>query len=369
MSGIRFLAVLLCLVVLPLCVSAQGAGVAPDGQKGQLHVVVEGDTLWDITATYLGTPWIWPSIWKENSEIKNPHRIYPGDLIWITEKSMRKVTPEEAAELMEQSGEISDPPEVPTAPDPTETDAEPEQPIEPDPFASLDQGETVDERVLKYPGLHRVGWVTADQFGGSAAVIGSHEEHYWSSQGQKTIVSLGEGQVNVGDVFSVYRIRRRVIHPDTGKVVGYFTENLGKLEVTEIHPEASFVNILVSYGEIQPGDRVAPYLEPPVEIREKEFEDHVKGVVIAQQPYRVFSGWSDFVILDRGSSHGVEPGNRFNLYRAGKEVRDPLTLTKVLVPDDVVGRAFVVTVTPTTSLALITSASRKIQEGDRFRDI
>ncbi len=40
-----------------------------------------------------------------------------------------------------------------------------------------------------------------------------------------------------------------------------------------------------------------------------------------------------------------------------------------LVPDDVIGRIFVVSVTPTTSLALITSASRKIREGNRFRDI
>ena len=85
--------------------------------------------------------------------------------------------------------------------------------------------------------------------------------------------------------------------------------------------------------------------------------------------YRIYSGWNDFIVLDRGANHGVAPGNRLNLYREGKEIRDPLTLAKVLVPDDVIGRAFVVSVTPSTSLALITTAKRKVREGDRFRDI
>ena len=103
MSTIRLLFTLFCAFAVAGFAAAQGAGVAPEGQKGRLHVVVPGDTLWDITSQYLGTPWIWPSIWNENDAIQNPHRIYPGDLIWITDKSMRKVTPEEATQLMQES--------------------------------------------------------------------------------------------------------------------------------------------------------------------------------------------------------------------------------------------------------------------------
>ena len=44
-------------------VFAEVTGVAPSGKKGTLHRVVEGDTLWDLTAHYLGTPWIWPARW------------------------------------------------------------------------------------------------------------------------------------------------------------------------------------------------------------------------------------------------------------------------------------------------------------------
>ena len=64
--------------------------MTPDGEKGQLHVVIGGDTLWDITHHYIETPWIWPSIWRENANVLNPHLIYPGKLIGKTRTS-RKV--------------------------------------------------------------------------------------------------------------------------------------------------------------------------------------------------------------------------------------------------------------------------------------
>ena len=60
------------------------------GRPGRVHEVVPGDTLWDISDAYLGTPWVWPSIWQDNQDIENPHLIYPGDLIWITPWEMRK---------------------------------------------------------------------------------------------------------------------------------------------------------------------------------------------------------------------------------------------------------------------------------------
>lgn len=49
------------------------------------HTVVTGDTLWDISSKEIADPFLWPKIWKENPEIKNPDRIYPGQKVKILE--------------------------------------------------------------------------------------------------------------------------------------------------------------------------------------------------------------------------------------------------------------------------------------------
>ena len=61
MSSLRSIVLAVVLVLPGLCIAqGQGTGVTPDGKKGQIYKVQKGDTLWAISQTYLGTPWIWP---------------------------------------------------------------------------------------------------------------------------------------------------------------------------------------------------------------------------------------------------------------------------------------------------------------------
>ncbi len=64
------------LTALPL--SAQDPAVAPP----RTHTVVRGDNLWDLSARYLGNPFLWPEIYRLNRDVvEDPHWIYPGEVL------------------------------------------------------------------------------------------------------------------------------------------------------------------------------------------------------------------------------------------------------------------------------------------------
>ena len=371
MPALRPITLALGLLILPALAFAQeqGEGVTPDGRKGQIYKVQKGDTLWAISQKYLGTPWIWPSVWKENeAKIANPHWIYPGDLIWISNGSMRKLTPEEAAALA-AAGKTPLPPAAPEAPAeaPSAPAAPPANAQEPDPFASLDAADVSNEVKIEVPTLQGESFVTAEELKASGAVLGNHDENVWVSQGQRTILSVGEGQGHVGDAFTIFRVRRELHHPVTGAKLGYFVQVLGKAEITQLYPETSWARIITSYAEIQPGDRVLPFVEEPAAITEVRSGQDVHGVIVAFAPFREREGAGDFVILDAGTKQGVVPGRRLTVFRPGREVRDPLTAELLVVPDDVIGDLFVVKSGEGTSLALVMKSERDLHVGDAFR--
>jgi len=122
-------------------------------------------------------------------------------------------------------------------------------------------------------------------------------------------------------------------------------------------------------NQIEPGDRLVPYTEEPKNFRALYAPIDVKGLVLAVQLHRQYAMNGDIVVIDRGRQDGVQVGHQFEVFRAGKEVRDPVTTAQTLVPDDILGTLFVVKTGESTSLALLTRATREIKSGDHFRNL
>ncbi|MEP7185399.1 MAG: LysM peptidoglycan-binding domain-containing protein [Rhodanobacter sp.] len=76
---IRKIIVLLAGMLVTVAVYAAGAQLRAD--HPDTYTVRRGDTLWDISSKFLSKPWLWPEIWQANPQVRNPHLIYPGDVL------------------------------------------------------------------------------------------------------------------------------------------------------------------------------------------------------------------------------------------------------------------------------------------------
>jgi hypothetical protein len=317
------------------------------GQPGRIHVVVPGDTLWDVSDAYLGTPWVWPSIWKDNDAIANPHLIYPGDRIWITPTEMRKVTPEEAAELL-----ANQPQPAPALP------------------ASL--GDALADtspgpgRTYRYTQIETTGFVTQDRYEGAGTIVDSHIDRVWVGVHDEVIVGFGSGEVAVGDQFEIFRPTDRVVDPDTGNAIGWATQVLGWLEVNEVHEESATAIIRMSRSEARRGDYLLPRPTRTASIPIGPKPD-VDGRIIHTPEKRTEMALTDVVYLDRGTADGLAVGSPLEVFRPiGKEF-DELRGEERALPDEVVAKLIVVQAAPDASVAVVTHARKEINRGDVFR--
>jgi hypothetical protein len=332
-------------------------GYDSQGRQGRIHIVSRGDTLWDISDAYLGTPWVWPSIWRDNGQVENPHRIFPGDRIWITPNEMRKITAEEAAQLL-----ANRPPGEELIPAAAE---EPGLALEQPPAAPSPV--PAEAHTLKVSSRETTGLITAEQYEASASIVGRVPERLLMSQEDRVYIGSGEGQVAVGDQLTIFHTNEKVYDPDTGRLLGYHVEFIGHVEVTETHPETSTARIAMSTGEVEMGDRLTPREPVPAEITLQPSPQDVDGKISFFPQQRVVIGWNDFVYLNRGTTDGLEVGSPLEVYRPGYKANEPARDETVQVPDQIVGRLVVVRAADSASVAIITKSSTELRLGDRFR--
>ncbi|HGF7235692.1 TPA: LysM peptidoglycan-binding domain-containing protein, partial [Vibrio cholerae] len=302
------------------------------------YTVVKGDTLWDISALYLDSPWLWPRLWQVNPEIDNPHLIYPGDkltLFWrdgqpvLSLKPMRKLSPQ--VRVLEKQA-------VPT----------------------VQEG-----LVLPYLQSDRLMAKTALQ--GSVRVIGSSEGRQYLTKQDQLYISGVHSEKKWGIYREVAQYQR-----DDEVMVALRLVAVGELAMTG--GNFSGLSLLEQNQEILANDIALP----EVDLEERQLsttfypqpapaasEARILGSLEGSQ----YAGQNQVVVIDQGRSDGVAQGSMFELYQAAVQVKakqDSSTFlsersnTDVQLPSVKVGALMVIRPYERFSLALITNSSAPI---------
>ena len=344
-------------------------GVDSEGRSGRIHLVTRGDTLWDISDAYLGTPWVWPSVWNENNDIENPHLIVPGDRIWISSTEMRRVTDVEAEELMAAAQAVE-------AEEIVEEVVSEDDLIEAVP-AALDEmpmtapmavtGPAPEPEELTVVWTESMGFISEDQYEAATSIVGSSSIRNWLGQGDPVYLGLGEGQVKVGDQFLIFEEVEAVRSLSTEMLLGYYINNLGWVEVVEVSDESSLAEIRESWSEIERGALLVPRPDPTVSVAVKPAARSIEGHVIFTPAHRTQMGTIDHVFLDIGTSDGLSVGSQLDVVDRAHKAYDSARGTKVEVPDHTYAQLVVVSTHPHSSVALVTHTRREVQVGQTVR--
>ncbi len=274
---------ILCLIILALLPSLAAA----QNQEYKDYVVVKGDTLWDISNRELNDPFLWPKVWKENPPIKDPDRIYPGQKIRIPLYLLQKeVIP-------------SKPVVKPIIPEkPVEKPVLPEKKIEP-----VQREYLVNPNVLMASGyiadpVHSVGSITDSQNGKTELAKGDYAYI-------RTNLSLKKG-----DKFFITQVVEKVVHPKTGRKLGYLIEVLGVAEVADPDKNDPKIKIVSSFSDVPVGSLIDDYyeIETPV-APENPRKPDIEGYIVATRQLHEANGNWDIVYLDRGRKDGLEIGD------------------------------------------------------------
>jgi len=332
----------LALAVLATAVYADQV-VLKDGHPDR-HVVVKGDTLWDISEQFLASPWLWPEIWHVNLQIENPHLIYPGDVITLVYvdgkpqlrlqrgKGTFKLSPKVREERLDKA--------IPTIP--------------------ID----VIQQFLTQPLV-----ADLDTMENAAYVVSSAGEHLIVGKGDRIYArGLAKDQ---GDRFHVFRPGDAYKDPVTNEVLGYEELYLGDSSVKRFGDPAT-LELTKTTREINIGDRLMPMTQEDVYAY---FSPHSPDEAIEGNIISVVDGVSQIgqyqiVVLNRGTREGVDVGTVFEIHQAGDRIMDQVSKERnasVKLPDEQAGVMMIFRTFDKVSFGLIMKATSALHVGDIVR--
>jgi hypothetical protein len=311
------------------------------------YVVVPGDTLWGIAGKFIKDPWRWPEIWKLNQdEIRNPHRIYPGDVIVLDRSGAQ---PELRMGDNVRGDTIRLSPRV----------------------RSEDTGEqaipSIPPSVIE-PFLSRPLVIEPDGLDRAPRIIAAQADRVYLGPGDVAYVS-GIKDAKLDSLWQIYRPGDPLIDPDSQKTLGYEAVYLGDSRVIRTGDPATIL-IFAAQQEIGQGDRLVA--TGPITLN--VYAPHaptasIEGRIIATRGGLRETGPQNVVILNKGRSDGLEPGHVLALLRLGRNNLERMpspkwfgadTVVETKLPDERYGLAFIFRTFDRVSYALVMSASRPV---------
>jgi len=301
-----------------------------------LHIIVPGDTLWDLADLVFGNPYLWPQIWNENRYIQDSHWIYPGDPLLLPARPtvVGEVVPQgqEGAPTAPQAARPAQPEE--TEPAPAETQEEEAAPVtaEHPPAAAPPAGSAHAPRsVPKVVPL-------ADDFdircSGFIAPREEKPDYFISNQIEEGKLGLTEGDilylnrgksnghVEPGTEYSVIDREGEVRHPITHKFLGHYYRRLGTVKVLAAQETTAIATISMACDEIRTGQALVPLnvtllpakMAPPFDQLTVVSPDKETGYIVHVKDNQERASPGQIVDIDMGIEDGLKPGDFLTVY-------------------------------------------------------
>lgn len=337
----------------------------PSGQQGTVHTVVKGDTLWDLTEKYLGSPWYWPKVWSYNPQIDNPHMIYPGNTIRFDMADSGAAAEEMPAQL-----KVTQPEEEEAGLTTAAADEEIREYMD-DELVTVSEGKSIGMATVAQGGntIRQDSFLSAEEFKAAGKIDSAFSEKRMLSIYDKVYLTFEDmGAVHLGDVYTIFRPGDEIHHPVSGDTVGYQINTIGTVRVTALHSDRITAIVASANDEVLRGDLVSNLAEfdRKMDRVPSDNDEDVRGIVMAaQNPLLPLLGEHHMVFIDKGSNDGVKVGNAFEVVRSG----DP-TIVKTeenesdVYPEETVALIQVIDVNESTCVGIIVRSLYEISVGE-----
>ncbi|MBN1433125.1 LysM peptidoglycan-binding domain-containing protein [Candidatus Fermentibacterales bacterium] len=323
-----------------ICLSLVAVGLLvlalPSGEAiASAYVVQQGDTLWDLASRFYRDPEYWKVIWEANAGIRDPHWIYPGDVI---------VLPNYSAGYESVSLSAS----------------------------TVAQNEAIIARLR----IETAGMVAVDPLvpQGYVVELDAEEDHDWPGEyaytGDLLHTDIGSEQgASVNDVFQILDKGEEVLHPNTGDRMGDLVRVAGICRLVEVGQEGSVALVEHCYLPILPGQILVDYTPASAVVVNTEpvLPSLSAWVIGLQDPDCETAYMADVVYIDRGSNDDLRPGDMFSAYRYG-DVQSSPGDESVRTLDVPIADLVVLSTESSTAAALVCGniTSNLIEVGDRI---